>query len=100
MYYKNEKIWDIFYTIVVPKYSVFNYEKSIYTRRTSSITGKTYITDIEKLVLDSKKLKQIKDDNFFSIAEQPVGIYCTEKAKKAIEEAGLIGFGFEEIPVE
>ena len=100
MYYKGEKIWDIYYTIVFPKYKVFNYEKSIYETDTDC-NGNPFISGIiKKLVFDSEKLRQLTDDNFFAMEEKPARVYCTEKAKQAIEASDLIGFGFKEIPVE
>lgn len=99
MYYKGEKIWDIYYTIIVPKYKIFNWDKSDYETSTNFL-GETFLLDVNKLVLDTEKLKNITDDNIFTMEEEPVGIYCTEKAKRAIEEAGLIGFGFKEMLVE
>ena len=99
MFYKDEKIWDVFYTIIVPKYKIFNWDKSDYETSTNSL-GEMFLLDINKLVLDTKKLRNIREDNIFTMEEEPVGIYCTEKAKQAIEASDLIGFGFKEIPVE
>ena len=46
------------------------------------------------------ELENIREVNILTMEEVPVGIYCTEKAKQAIEASDLIGFGFKEILVE
>ena len=49
MFYKNEKIWDIYYTLVVPRYKIFNYNKSIY-ETDIDYNGNPFVSDIaEKL---------------------------------------------------
>lgn len=99
-YYNDEKIWDIYFTVVFPKYSLFNYEKSVYESEESCISDKVLISSISKLVFDKEKVNKIEEDNFFTMEEKPTRVYCTEKGKQAIEAAGLIGIAFEEIPAE
>ncbi len=97
------RIWENFYTMIFPEYNLFNWEKSIYTPKVSRVTGERIVTDLKKLVLDKNIIDENKaalnKNNFFSLTEEPIKRFCTEKAKLAIEEAGLTGIEFEEVEV-
>ena len=100
LFYKNEKIWDIFYTLIFPEYSFFNWEKSDYEADENEKTGEKDIWLLRKLVLDKAKELNISNlNNFFVLKEDPLTIICTEIAKNAIEEAGLTGVNFRELEV-
>ena len=97
---KSLEIWDNYYTIIFPEYDLLNYEKSDFETDTSFVTGKEFVSHIEKLVIDKDKLQKNTSDHFFILQEKKVYLLCTEKAKQAIEDAGLTGIAFEEVPVE
>ena len=97
---KSLEIWDNYFTIIFPEYELLNYEKADFETCTSFVTGKEFVSHIEKLVLDKEKLQKISSNHFFILKEKKVYLLCTETAKQAIEEAGLTGIAFEEVPVE
>ncbi|MDD5929640.1 MAG: hypothetical protein PUC37_07540 [Spirochaetales bacterium] len=97
---KSLEIWDNYYTIIFPEYDLLNYEKSDFETDTSFVTGKEFVSHIEKLVIDKEKLQKNTSDHFFILQEKKLYLLCTETAKQAIEEAGLIGIAFEEVQVE
>ena len=100
MYLNGNKIWDPYYTIVLPKYNFFNWNSSVYKTKKNFVTNEEVIFWVDKLILDKDKIKEITNDNFFAMEEYSTRCFCTEIGKKAIEEAGLIGIAFEEVPVE
>lgn len=65
MYFNGEKIWNIYYTLIFPKYEIMNLEKSEYETLISRVSRKEFISDIDKLIFDKKKLNKITEDNFF-----------------------------------
>ena len=93
-YEKKEEMWGTFYTMLFPEYELFNWEKSEY-RYMNNI-----IATIKKIVLDKSKVEKTKfENNIFVLKEKKTYLLCTEVAKKAIEDAGLKGIGFEELEV-
>lgn len=94
------KIWEIYYTFVLPEYHIFNWEKSDYETYYNDELNKKIVTKINKLVLDKNKIDSINfKNNFFHLGEKKTYLICTENMKKAIEEAGLKGISFEEIDI-
>lgn len=97
------RIWDTFYTMIYPQYNLFNWEKAVYESDVSFLTGEKFISKIEKLVIDKNKLNEneavLNKNNIFILGERKLFLLCTEKAKLAIEEAGLTGIKFEEVEV-
>lgn len=98
MYYKEkEPIWNIYYTILLPEYDVFNFTKSIYD---AGIDGEG-IWLIDKLVLSKEKLFHVgTENNIFALKEKKAIIICTETAKNMIEAVGIKDICFTELPVE
>lgn len=74
-FYPNKNIYDL---------SIVNLDKSEYRQAEK---GKIF----HKIVLNSK---YPKDAYIFTIFDQPMYCFVTEKFKKAVEEAGLKGFDF------
>ena len=100
LFFKNGiKDYD-FYTIVFPKYKLLNLDKADYETDTVYGSNEKFIWRINKIVLNKESIHTVKEDNFFCLEEEPLTLICTETAKQAIEEAGLTGIDFEEIPVE
>ncbi len=97
------RIWENFYTMIFPDFKLFNWEKSIYTPKVSRVTGEQIVTGLEKLVLNKNKINEneaaLNKNNIFILNEKRINLLCTEKAKLAIEEAGLTGIEFEEVEV-
>lgn len=98
------RIWGMFYTVIFPEFELFNWDKSIFVEKNSKVSGKRIVTNLQKLVLDhnqlNKQIKNLQNNNFFVLSEKPIDVLCTEKAKQAIEDAGLTGIAFEEVPIE
>ena len=98
LFWKKEPKDFIFFTVIFPKYKILNLEKSDYETDYVYGTEEKFIWRINKIVLNKDALN-IKD-NFFCLEEESLTLICTETAKQAIEEAGLTGIAFEEVPVE
>ena len=93
-YKKKEEMWGTFYTMLFPEYELFNWEKSEYK------IDDGIIWSMDKIVLDKSKVMNTKfENNIFVLKEKKTYLLCTEVAKKAIEDAGLKGIGFEELEV-
>lgn len=94
-------VWQNYYTIILPQYSLLNLDLSIYEKYFNEDLNKYVIVDYSKIVLDKNKLLQLDNLNNFFILEEFESVFlCTEVAKQAIEEAELTGIAFEEVPVE
>ncbi len=94
-------IWDLFYTMIFPSYELLNEEKSDCEYIYIESLKKQFIRSINNLVLSSNKVySQDFNNNIFLLEEKKTYLLCTETAKQAIEEAGLTGIAFEEVPVE
>lgn len=100
LFWKNEITDFDFYTIIFPKYKLLNLSKSDYETDHVYDTNEEFIWRINKIVLNKKQINILKDDNFFCLEEEPITLICTGIAKQAIEEAGLTGIAFVEVPVE
>jgi len=98
IYYKGEKVYDLYYTMLFPEYPLFNYEESDYE---ADENNDKLIWMLNTLVLEKKKVAQLpSDNNIFCIKELTTRIICTEIAKDALEKAGVIGMKFEELEVK
>ena len=93
-------IWDLFYTMIFPGYELLNEEASDCEYIYIESLGKQLIRSINTLVLSSEKINStVFENNIFLLKEKKSYLLCTDNAKQAIEEAGLIGIGFKEVPV-
>lgn len=96
-----DEIWDIYYTMQFPSYSLLNWDKSDFLKYYNDEINKTIVTRINKLIIDKNKIEVLNfKNNIFHLEEKKTFLLCTETAKQAIEEAGLTGIDFEEVPVE
>ncbi len=96
-----DKIWDIYYTMQFPSYSLLNWDKSVFSKYYNDDINKTIVTRINKLIIDKNKIDVFNfNNNIFHLEEKKTYLLCTETAKQAIEEDGLTGIAFEEVPVE
>lgn len=93
------KIWDNFYTMIFPEYNLFNWDESDYETDYVYGTNEKFVSRINKLVVNIKENEKISNNNFLILGEFSLYLLCTEKAKLAIEEAGLTGISFEEVEV-
>lgn len=97
IYYKGEKVYDLYYTMFFPEYPVFNYEESSYS--TLSNNPKS-IAMLDTLVLEKKKVAELpSENNVFCVKELTTRIVCTEIAKEAFEKAKVVGMRFEELEI-
>lgn len=97
IYYKGEKIYDLYYTMLFPEYPLLNYEESDY--ETTRKNPKN-IWMLRNLILEKKKIEMLpKDNSIFCVQELTTRIICTEIAKDALEKAGVIGMKFEELEI-
>ena len=96
----SDEIWDIYYTMLFPAYSLFNWDKSDFSKYYNDELNKTFVTRINRLVLDKNKIEATDfTNNIFHLEEKKTSLLCTEKAKLKIEEAGISGIAFEEVDV-
>jgi len=98
-YQKKEKLWDLYYTIILPDYELFNWEESDYEKKININTKKAVVTNLKKIVLDKRKIQNVWENHFFILSEKRTQFICTETAKKAIEEVELTGINFEELEI-
>lgn len=97
IFYNGEKIYNLYYTMLFPEYSVFNYNKSDFK---PARADPKKIMILRTLVLDKEKVAQLpSDNNIFCMQELRTKIICTEIAKDALEKAGVIGMKFEELDI-
>ena len=96
MYYKEkDPIWDIYYSMLSPAYELLNWTKSKYEADEERI-----IMSLDKLVISKEKADALPSEgNLFCLKECQVFLLCTERAKTAIEEAGITGIAFDELEV-
>ena len=96
----SDEIWDIYYTMLFPAYSLFNWDKSDFSKYYNDELNKTFVTRINRLVLDKNKIEATDfTNNIFHLEEKKTYLLCTEKVKLKIEEAGISGIAFEEVEV-
>ena len=96
----SDEIWDIYYTMLFPAYSLFNWDKSDFSKYYNDELNKTFVTRINRLVLDKNKIEATDfTNNIFHLEEKKTYLLCTEKAKLKIEETGIAGIAFEEVEV-
>jgi hypothetical protein len=97
IYYKEkEPIWDTYYSMLLPEYEAFNWDKSVHDAGEDKI-----ICFIDKLVLSKEKLQDIpRENNIFVLQEHCTDLICTQTAKDLIEQAGIIDVRFIELEVE
>lgn len=96
----SDEIWDIYYTMLFPAYSFFNWDKSDFSKYYNDELNKTFVTRINRLVLDKNKIEATDfTNNIFHLKEKKTYLLCTEKAKLKIEETGIAGIAFEEVEV-
>ena len=86
--------------MIFPGYELLNEEASDCEYIYIESLGKQLIRSINTLVLSSEKINStVFENNIFLLKEKKSYLLCTDDAKQAIDEAGLIGIGFEEVPV-
>jgi hypothetical protein len=97
IFYKGEKLYDLFYSMFFPEYPVINFKESDYE---ADEDDATLIWMLNKLVLDRTKIDILpSENNIFCVQELSTRIVCTEIAKNTFEKAGVVGMNFEELDI-